>query len=117
MWLHDPQVFAKKYKITTKQVQLFKCTAEHLKAKQEGGKDSESNIVAACHYCNQKRHKYKSPKEPISYKQYVTNRLEKGKWNLCMMHKHSTHSRKMSDRQNVLVPTGMHTPVSTPDRV
>ncbi len=96
MWLDDPTAFAHKFKITHKQAKLFQCTAEHLKAKQDGGKDNESNILAACHYCNQNRHKHKSPKDPISYKQYVKNRLEKGKWNLCMMHKHSTHSRKIS---------------------
>jgi len=85
MWLEHPQAFAKKYKITTKQAKIFQCTAEHLKAKQDGGKDHESNIVVACHYCNQKRHQSKSPKDPISYKQYVTNRLEKRKWNLPMI--------------------------------
>ena len=85
MWFEDPQAFTNKYKITTKQAKLFQCTAEHLKAKQVGGKDHESNIVAACHYCNQKRHKCKSPKDPISYKQYVTSRLEKRKWNLPMI--------------------------------
>ncbi len=109
MWLDGPTVFAKKYKITTKQAKLFQCTAEHLKAKQDG----ESNIVAACHYCNQKRHKCKSPKDPISYKQYVTNRLEKGKWNLCMMHKHSKHSRKIFTRQNILMPTEKHCSLNT----
>ncbi len=81
MWLDNPAAFAKKYKITTKGAALFKCTAEHLLAKQDGGKDGESNIVAACHFCNQKRHKCKKPKDPISYKHYVSNRQGKGKWN------------------------------------
>lgn len=117
MWLQHPETFAKKYKITTKQAQLFKCAAEHLKAKQDGGKDNERNIVAACHYCNKKRHKCKSPKDPISYKQYVTNRLEKGKWNLCMIHRHSMHSRKMCTRQNVLMTIGKSNVISTPARV
>ena len=81
MWLDDPEVFANKYKITTKQAKLFQCTAEHLKAKQDGGKNHESNIVAACHFCNQKRHKCKKPKDPIAYKNYVSSRLGKGKWN------------------------------------
>lgn len=78
MWLDDLTAFANKYKITHKQAKLFQCTAEHLKAKQDGGKDNESNILAACHYCNQNRHKRKSPKDPISYKHYVKTRLEKG---------------------------------------
>lgn len=108
MWLDNPEAFAKKYKITTKQAKPFQCTAEHLKAKQDGGKDHESNIVAACHYCNQKRHKCKSPKDPISYKQYVTNRLEKGKWNLGMMHNILSSTWKTPTQQNTFMPTHMH---------
>lgn len=85
MWLDDPQAFAKKYKITTKQAKIFQCTAEHLNAKQDGGKDHENNIVAACHFCNQKRHKCKTPKDPISYKHYVSRRVGKGKWNTVLI--------------------------------
>lgn len=85
MWLNDHESFAKTLKITAKQTRLLQCTAEHLKAKQDGGKDVESNIVAACYYCNQKRHKCKSPKDPMSYKLYVIKRLKKGKWNFKMI--------------------------------
>lgn len=81
MWLDQPDAFAKKYKITIKGAALFKCTAEHLLANQDGGKDVESNIVAACHSCDQKRHKCKKPKYPISYKHYVSTTLGKGRWN------------------------------------
>ncbi|EUJ09387.1 HNH endonuclease [Methylophilaceae bacterium 11] len=84
VWLENPEAFARKYKITTKQAKFFQCTAEHLKAKQDGGKDTVSNIVAACHYCNQKRHKCKSPKDPIPYKHYVTSRVNIGRWNFGM---------------------------------
>ena len=84
MWLDHFDTFAKKYKITTKQAKLFQCTAEHLIAKQDGGKNDVSNILAACHYCNQKRHNRKSPKDPISYKHYVTSRLNNGRWSLGM---------------------------------
>jgi len=85
MWLDHADAFAKKYKITIKGAALFKCTAEHLLAKQDGGKDAESNIVAACHFCNKKRHNCKKPKDPIAYKQYVSTRLCKGKWNSTFM--------------------------------
>jgi hypothetical protein len=87
MWLDQPEAFAKKYKITPKEAALFKCTAEHLLAKQDGGKDVESNIVAACHFCNQKRHKCKKPKDPIPYKKHVIQRVVKGKWNTALMSK------------------------------
>lgn len=113
MWLDNSEAFAKKYKITTKGAALFKCTAEHLLAKQDGGKDHESNIVAACHYCNQKRHKCKSPKDPISYKQYVTNRLEKGKWNLGLMHKPSSSTLKTPTQQNTFMSTHMNPKFNT----
>ncbi len=85
MWLENPKAFAIRYNITHKQTKLFQCTAEHLKAKQDGGKDGAKNIVAACYCCNQRRHKCKAPKDPISYKQYVTNRIMKGKWNQVMI--------------------------------
>ncbi len=81
MWLDHPDAFAKKYKTSIKGAALFKCTAEHLLAKQDGGKDVESNIVAACHFCNQKRHKCRKPKDPIAYKHHVITKLCKGKWN------------------------------------
>lgn len=81
MWMVRPEEFAKKYKVSTKQAKHFQCTAEHLKAKQDGGKDTARNISAACHYCNQKRHQRKSPKDPLSYKHYVTSRVNNGKWN------------------------------------
>ena len=80
MWVHDPEGFAEKYKVTIKQAQSFRCTAEHLKAKQDGGKDTAMNIAAACHYCNQKRHQRKPPKDPFSYKYHVMRRVGMGKW-------------------------------------
>jgi hypothetical protein len=95
MWLDDPETFAKRYKITTKEAALFKCTAEHLLAKQDGGKDNESNIVAACHFCNQHRHKCKSPKEPIIYKHYISKRLERGKWHGGIIFNQLRHSKRM----------------------
>lgn len=84
MWIDHPETFAKKYKTTTKQTIFFQCTAEHLRAKQDSGENTERNIVAACHYCNQKRHQRKSPKDPLSYKHYVTSRVNNGKWNFRM---------------------------------
>lgn len=97
MWTDNPKAFATKYKVTYKAAKLFQCTAEHLKAKQDGGKDVSSNIVAACNYCNQKRHQCKSPKDPISYKQHVTKRLGKGKW-----HFGSIHNPLLSDFNSTL---------------
>jgi hypothetical protein len=88
MWLDNSATFANKYKITTKQAKFFQCNAEHLEARQDDGKDGESNIVAACYFCNQKRHKCKKPKDPVSYKRYVGSRVVKGKWNSVLIPRH-----------------------------
>lgn len=105
MWLDGQEAYAKKYKITIKQARIFKCTAEHLKAKQDGGKDFENNIVAACHYCNQKRHQCKSPKEPIIYKLFISTRLKRGKWNLGMINIRSSQTDNKSNQKRALTST------------
>jgi hypothetical protein len=87
IWLKNPQTFAHQYNITLKQAQLFQCTAEHLLARRDGGKDDPTNIVAACHFCNQKRHHSKSAKDPIPYKLYVAKRVIKRKWHTSFMSK------------------------------
>ena len=61
MWEADPADFAMAVGTTRKQARLLQCTAEHLVAKCEGGKDVATNIVAACRYCNVGRHKAKNP--------------------------------------------------------
>ncbi len=58
----------------------LRCTAEHLIAQQDGGKDVAGNIAAACLLCNQRRHKRKSPPPPNEYRSFVQKRLAKGKW-------------------------------------
>lgn len=60
MWLDNPLEFASKYGITLGQAKRFQCTAEHLEARQDGGTAFQSNIVAACRFCNQHRHRRKN---------------------------------------------------------
>jgi len=40
-------------------------TAEHLEARCEGGADSTDNIVAACRFCNGRRHRAKVARNPV----------------------------------------------------
>ncbi len=80
MWQKDSHVFAVMNSISHKEALRFQCTAEHLRAKSEGGSDSRENIVAACLFCNQTRHKRKMPPDPKTYKYIIQNRLLKGKW-------------------------------------
>lgn len=55
MWQYDPVAFATRFRITARQAKRFRCTAEHLVARCEGGKTLRENIVAACWYCNSRR--------------------------------------------------------------
>lgn len=79
MWAGNPGEFAQKYKLTRSQVMRFQCTAEHLIARRDGGGWEQSNIVAACRYCNQQRHKGKG-KTPERYKSFVRQRMSQGRW-------------------------------------
>lgn len=80
MWQDSAESFAKRHGITVKQARHFKCTAEHLVARQDGGRDVGWNIAAACIRCNRLRHQRKVPMEPEQYQSYVQKRVEKGGW-------------------------------------
>ncbi|WP_349681626.1 HNH endonuclease [Pseudomonas sp. UBA6323] len=80
MWLDSAESFAKLHGITTKQARHFQCTAEHLHARQDGGRDVRENIAAACIRCNQLRHQRKKPMAPEQYQQHVISRVHKGGW-------------------------------------
>lgn len=58
----------------------LRCTAEHLVAQSDGGRDVEANVVAACAHCNHTRHKRKKPPEPASYLAEVRRRVGRGGW-------------------------------------
>ena len=80
MWVRNPESFAAAHGITSPQARLFQCTAEHLEARQDGGKDTKQNIVAACLCCNQRRHGRKEAPGPDDYRLLVQRRLSKGGW-------------------------------------
>lgn len=78
MWLAGPSTESQSRKKASRR--LLACTAEHLQARRSGGRDFDGNIVAACLFCNQTRHKSKNPLEPLAYKARVQQRLARGKW-------------------------------------
>ena len=80
MWLKQPAAFAAKYKISEGDASRFRCTAEHLKARQDGGTNSGNNIVAACRHCNMTRHRISPPPSPMTYKKRVRRIVRAGKW-------------------------------------
>jgi len=57
-------------------------TAEHLKARMDGGGDAHENVVAACRYCNHQRHARFGPNapDPSTYGFYVLLMLAAGLW-------------------------------------
>ena len=80
MWLQDINGFCVKYELSRDQALALKCTAEHLIARTDGGVDSDENIVAACHYCNQARHEGEEALVSQAFKHYVLKELSIGKW-------------------------------------
>jgi len=82
MWLENSSEFAIENNLSNNQARLFKCTGEHLKPHSSGGNARISNIVAACYFCNQHRHRRKAELAPEQYKEIVQSRLASGRWNL-----------------------------------
>lgn len=80
MWTDSVEKFAAKHEITPDQAKLLQCTGEHLTAHHKGGSTDQTNIVAACLYCNQERHRQNVPPEPEQYKRLVHQNLIKGEW-------------------------------------
>lgn len=80
MWADNPQEFANQHGITQGQAKRFQCTGEHLVARQEGGSSARSNIVAACRFCNEVRHRRKKPLSPDRYMLLVRKRMKLGRW-------------------------------------
>ena len=80
IWERNPVEFIAKFQISKSQAELLRCTAEHLLPRSKGGLNTASNIVAACRFCNQTRHKARSPLEPAAYRSKVRSRVLKGGW-------------------------------------
>jgi len=77
MWLKSPDELG----MRPRSARSFQCTAEHLVARQDGGKDAPGNVVAACCLCNLRRHKRPAPApSPEAYKALVRKRVDKGRW-------------------------------------
>lgn len=80
MWECNPAQFARAHRLSLSRAKLLRSTAEHLIARQDCGRDTHGNIVAACAFCNLKRHQSRNPKPPTDYARKVRRRLQKGKW-------------------------------------
>ena len=81
MWDENIYQFSIRFNVTLSHSKLYKSTGEHLIAKQDSGLNTQSNIVAACLFCNQTRHKSRKPLTSDKFRTHVLGRLRKGKWN------------------------------------
>jgi hypothetical protein len=79
MWQGSPANFARAHGISVFQARAFRCTAEHLQARSNGGKNFRTNIVAACWWCNSRRHRPKLALDPVPYKAKVTTLVQAGR--------------------------------------
>lgn len=80
MWETDEPAFRERNRLTEKQSKMLQCTAEHLVARQDGGKDAVGNIAAACLYCNRHRHAAKVALPPDRYKERVGREMAAKRW-------------------------------------
>ncbi len=80
MWRENRAAFCRLHRIGRSFAKLFRCTAEHLVARCDGGKTSAENIVAACLLCNRTRHEAKPPRDPEGHRQYVRSLLARDEW-------------------------------------
>ncbi|KAB7774624.1 hypothetical protein CEK65_18250 [Xanthomonas sp. LMG 12459] len=77
MWLSSPDELG----LRPRSSRAYQCTAEHLQARQDGGKDVADNVVAAHARCNQGRHKRSGmPLNPDAFRALVQRRLAAGRW-------------------------------------
>jgi 5-methylcytosine-specific restriction endonuclease McrA len=86
IWIKGPEEFAHRREISFKQAAQLQCTAEHLIARRDGGSDSPQNIVAACAYCNRRRHSQKSARSPEKHRTHVRARMARKRWHPAAVH-------------------------------
>ncbi len=80
MWQQSKEAFAATFNLSSRQAQHLQCTAEHLHARVDGGGNSQSNIVAACRFCNARRHRGNAPRDAAHHKEYVERLMGRRRW-------------------------------------
>ena len=89
MWLgHEGKEFRQRHSLTKKQARGLRCTAEHLKARRDGGGNAAHNIVAACLRCNGGRHQQKQVLEPSGFVDFVAGQVMRGEWHPINVNRH-----------------------------
>lgn len=87
MWQGDVADFASRFAIRKRAALRFQCTAEHVSALGDGGTTTTGNIVAACHYCNQMRHRRNGRISSETFLALVRRRVGKHAWHPVQFYK------------------------------
>jgi len=110
MWHKYSEGFCVQHNLTPGDAKLLQCTAEHLRARKDGGEDTAENIAAACLRCNLGRHPRKKPMEVDRFWRWVSKRVQEGRWHsvrvlraLGLQARHQPTSRVRAGRP---LPTG-----------
>ncbi len=85
MWLTSPSELPGAASDSRSYARL-RCTAEHLVARSEGGRNCGGNVVAACAHCNGTRRRRKTPPPPTAYRDDVLARVQRGAWHHPWVH-------------------------------
>ncbi len=85
IWTKDPEAFALSQAISLKSAKQLQCIP-----RQNGGTDAKANIVAACAYCNRRRHSRKIARLPEKHKAHVKARMAKKRWHSDAFHEISS---------------------------
>jgi 5-methylcytosine-specific restriction endonuclease McrA len=80
MWVKNPLELSSKYELPLSKLKKLKCTGEHLVAFKDGGSSTKNNIVAACSFCNQHRHRRKTNPTPEQFGKMVQYRVSRDRW-------------------------------------
>jgi hypothetical protein len=81
VWETSPEEIDVGRPLRSKLAKHLKCTAEHLVARQDGGKDGRGNIVAACWWCNKTRHRGRPSTAPdaMTHKANIAKLVAQGR--------------------------------------
>jgi len=82
IWEANRETFAKENGVPLRLAGHLRSTAEHLVPRRDSGKNTQQNIVAACYWCNSRRHLGRPERAPDSqaYKRWVQAQVSAGKW-------------------------------------
>lgn len=80
MWRRNVEAFARRHGLTMEKAERLQVTAEHLRARRDGGRNSYANIAAACLYCNRMRHQLADTLSPADYRKFIRDELRAGRW-------------------------------------